>query len=106
MIFLQFIFGLLMYVGIASISYSDYMKGSRWYYPLGIFFSIFANIIWLSISKQESDPSKLLIKGLYWDAMLTLVYLFVPIMFYEAKITFTQSIGVTFVFLGLLLTKI
>lgn len=106
MIYLQFIFGLLMYISIASISYSEYMKSSKWYYPIGVFFSILANITWLSISKHEVDSSKLLLKGLYWDAMLTLVYLFVPIMFYQAKITFIQSIGVTFVFLGLLLTKI
>lgn len=106
MIYIQFTIGFIMYVGIASISYSETFKQSSWYYPVGILAAIIANLIWLWISKLESNPSSLVIKGLYWDSMLTAVYMVVPILFFGAKLNNYQIYGLLFIFIGLILTKI
>lgn len=95
-----------MYVGLASASYSNTFKQTAWYYPVGIMAAIIANLIWLWISKLDSNPSSLAIKGLYWDSMLTITYMAVPLLFFGAKLNNYQISGLLLIFLGLVLTKL
>ena len=106
MIFIQFFIGMSIYLLMAFASYSTWLKESKIYFPLGILAAIIANFIWLSIAKSEVNPSVLMIKGLVWDAMLTGCYLLVPILFFNARFTFVQGLGVILVIIGLLLTKV
>lgn len=97
--------GFFAYCFIAWLSYSQY-KDASWYYYAGLFFALISNFIWLTISKQTDDASQLMIKGLYWDAMLTFTYLAVPLLFFEARLTTYQAVGFILTLLGLFLTKI
>ncbi len=106
MIYLQFLIGFIVYTGIAYVSYSDWIKASNWYFPLGITGAILANLIWLWISKVEPNSSKLLIKGLYWDSMLTAIYILMPLVIFNASLNFKQSIGLVLVIAGLIMVKL
>ena len=105
MIYLQFLIGFVAYFSIAYASYSEFAKKSWWFFPLGIAVAVIANVTWLYISKAESNTSSLLVKGLWWDAMLTLTYVVVPLILFGAKLTLNQGIGMGLVLTGLLLTK-
>lgn len=102
----QFIIGFLVYGVLALASYSESIKSSMYYYPIGIVAAIVANLCWLSIAKGESDPSKLVITGLYWDVMLTLVYIVVPFVLFGAKVNMWQGLGIAAIIMGIVLTKV
>lgn len=106
MIYAQFLIGMLMYVAIAYASYSETFKASNWFYPVGVITAIVANLTWLWISKTEPDPAKILIKGLYWDSMLTAIYLVVPILMFGVRLTLVQGLGLGLVVAGLVVVKL
>ncbi len=106
MIYLQFLIGALMYGTMAFASYNESFKVSAWYFPVGILSAVVANVLWFLIAKVEPNASQLMIKGLIWDAMLMLVYLIVPLVFFEARFTPIQMVGVGLTIGGLFLTKL
>jgi len=98
-----FTIGFSVYAMLAYLSYSEHIKASNIYFALGLLLSIVANFIWLTICRLEGNASRLLVKGLLWDIMLTTAYLIVPLMFYQARLTFQQSIGVLMILVGIVL---
>jgi len=106
MLYLQFFVGFLTYSCLAFASYSEFLKNHPLYYYLGISLAILANLSWLSIARAESNSSLLMIKGLWWDSMLTIVYLTVPILFFQARFSLVQSIGIGLTVLGLFVIKL
>jgi drug/metabolite transporter (DMT)-like permease len=106
MIYLQFISGLVLYSAMAFASYHPALKASPWFFPVGIGSAVVANFIWFSMAKADPVSSSLMIKGLIWDAVLMLCYLIIPIIFFEAKFTPVQAVGVGLTVIGLFLTKL
>lgn len=106
MIYLQFALGALMYSLIAYTSYSPVIKSSPWFYPLGLTGALGANLLWLWISKNESIASNLVIKSMYWDAMLTFVYLSVPLLLFSVKLNSMQIFGILLILIGLIVVKL
>lgn len=106
MIFYQFFFGFIIYSAMAFGTYHEGYKASNYYFPLGILMAIGANFIWLSIARTTESSSALVLRGLYWDVMLTACYLIVPFLFFGAKVNSTQAIGIGMVILGIILTKV
>lgn len=91
---------------IAYTSYSKELKASPYYFLIGLVGALVANLIWLWISKTETDTNQLMIKGLFWDSALTLIYLIVPLMIFEARLSTTQWVGLGLVLIGLTVTKL
>lgn len=106
MIYIQFVIGFLLYSIMAYISYSESFKQSKWFFLTGIGLAILVNAIWFSIAKNEAVASKLVLKGLYWDVMLTAAYLVIPLILFQAKLSLLQALGVGLIVLGVLFTKI
>lgn len=106
MIYLQFTLGALMYSLIAYISYSPVIKSSPWFYPLGLTGALIANLLWLWISKTESVASNLAIKGIFWDVMLTLVYLAIPLLLFGVRLSNVQIFGILLILTGLIMVKL
>lgn len=103
---INFLIGILVYSLVAVTSYSETVKASPYYFAFGIALGVIANFCWLHIARQETDPSKLVLTGLYWDIMLTVVYMIIPMMFFGARLTLTQGLGVAAILLGIILTKL
>lgn len=95
-----------MYAAMAFASYSQSFKVSSWYFPVGIASAVVANVLWFLIAKADPNSSSLMIKGLIWDAMLMMMYLLVPILFFEARFTNMQMAGLALTVVGLFLTKL
>lgn len=106
MIYVQFLIGLVLYLVMATSSYHETFKLNQWYFPFGIACAIVSNLLWFSIAKSEPNSSTLMVKGLFWDVMLMMCYLVVPLLFFNAKFTTTQAVGVGLTLIGLVLTKI
>lgn len=106
MLYIQFFFGFILYTAMAFATYSESFKVSKHYFSVAIILAILSNLIWFHIAKHEPSSSILMLKGLYWDVMLMLSYLIVPLLFFSAKFSALQGIGIVLVLIGLVLTKV
>jgi drug/metabolite transporter (DMT)-like permease len=106
MIYLQFALGFLIYQASAYISHLKNFQQTNWYYPLGIGLSVFANYLWLNIAKNSVSSSSTLIYALYWDIMLSLCFVIVPIVFFDVKLTLNLGIGILLILVGIGFTKL
>jgi len=101
---IQYLIGLVAYSSSAVLSYS--FKDVRGFYLIGCILGIVANLGWLSIARTTHNPSTLLMKGLYWDAMITAIYVLVPFMVATVKLTPYQIVGGLLILTGIFLTKV
>jgi multidrug transporter EmrE-like cation transporter len=105
-LYIQFLIGFVLYTALSFASYHSGFKTTKYYYLLVTILAIFCNLIWFQIAKQEPSSSVLMIKGLFWDVMLMMCYLIVPILFFSARFSVFQGVGLILVLSGLLLTKV
>lgn len=100
----------LCYLG-AAVIYSIYAAlpflsiPAKYHYPLGMTLSALAGLCWVTISRNVNS-NQISLYGAYFDAILTLLFLFVPIWYTGYNFSAKQSLGVIFIFIGMLLTKI
>lgn len=106
MIHIQFLIGFVVYLIMAWTTYYLPFKETKFFFPAGIAFAIIANFIWLSIARATPEASVLLMRGLYWDVMLTSCYLLVPFVLFGAKVALLQALGIALIILGIILTKL
>jgi drug/metabolite transporter (DMT)-like permease len=102
----QFILGALVYGVIVCLSYYKPIQATHLYMPLGLALALGVNYLWLSIARASLTPSETLVKGFMWDAMIVLAYGVLPVLFFGAKLTLVQGIGVGCIVLGMVLTKL
>lgn len=91
---------------LALASYSSFGKSSAWAYPVALISGLMANAAWMHLARSVNDSTKLAILGLYWDLMLTGIYLAVPILFFGARFGTIQALGIALIFIGIVLVKI
>lgn len=106
MIYLYFLVGATIYSISAYISNSKVAQAANWYYPLGIALAVVANLIWLTIAKNSAGPSETLMKALYWDIMLSMCFIWVPLMVFNAQLSGYGYLGIVFILAGIALTKL
>ena len=101
---MMFLLGAVFYVTLAFLSYSNF-KYSTYGWVVAAVSGAAANIIWFSIARNTSDPTKLAVLGIYWDVMLTSIYLIVALWFFDARFTLSQTIGIILIVIGIILIK-
>lgn len=102
---INFIIAFFVYSGLAYTSYSSELKSSPYYYVIGIAAAIIANLLWLNLARNV-PADKLVLLGLFWDIMLTVAYLLVPILFFETKLSALQWTGIGVIILGIVMVKL
>jgi multisubunit Na+/H+ antiporter MnhE subunit len=103
---LSFIAGLALYVSAVMMLYSDRVKSSAYYFPLGLAIAVAANFLWLYIAKNTADKHDVYIRGLIWDSMIVGCYAVVPVLMYGVAFTGRMAMGVAMIVAGIVLTKI
>lgn len=101
MLYLYFSLAFISYTISASLPFLV-SKTTQLWVAAGI--GIVTNICWTLISRSVTQ-SDIPIYSLYYDAMLTLTFLFTPFFFITFELTSKQVIGILFVLVGLFLTK-
>lgn len=102
----NFIAGAVLYTILALTSYSSFGKTSYWGWVIAAIAGAVANLLWLGIARSVPDSSKLTIIGLYWDLMLTGLYVAVPILLFGARFSWSQGLGMILLVAGLTLIKL
>lgn len=100
------ILGALFYILSVYVSYNDTLKSMNIYFYIAALIGVLTNISWFYIAKHAANPSDILVKGFYWDAMIVACYVIVPLLFFEIKLTGFQIAGLTTILLGVILTKL
>lgn len=101
-------------IGLATIVYSAYawitfnpaLKTFAYLVPLGLLLAVIGNWAWISIARSIQEPSELVIYGMLWDAMITLTFVMVPVLFFGVRFNVVSGLGCGLVLIGLTLMKI
>lgn len=101
-----FIAASLFYLFGAYIAYDVAIKASPWFLPLGVVVGIVSNLIWLYVTKITTDNKELFLYGLIWDVMMMAAYIIVPLLLFNVRLDWKQSLGTILVIIGLILTKL
>jgi len=96
----------LFYLLGAYIAYDVAIKASPWFLPAGIAVGIVSNLIWLYVTKITTDNKDLFLYGLVWDVMMMAAYIIVPMLLFDVRLDWKQTVGTILVVLGLILTKL
>jgi threonine/homoserine efflux transporter RhtA len=100
-----FIIAFIVHFLAFYISYNKGLKGTAWFYPIGITLGAISTGIWYYLAKNTLDPSKLLVYGIYWDVMVAACWIGGPMIFYEAVLTSKQWVGLAMIICGLIALK-
>lgn len=109
MIYIQFFIGMILHCLLAYTSYSASIKANTaLYFTIALLGSLTTSMIWFWIARVEQNSGALLLKGVYWDAMIVGAYIGVPMLIFQAHKTLStgQLVGVLLMAVGLLLTKV
>ena len=104
MTLMYFIISFLIYCAICALPYTSF-KHSKCYYLLAVS-GIITQGLWLTIAKLSKSNNDLLIRGIYFDAMITTVYIVIPIMFFNVSLTKMNICGIALIILGLFVSKL
>lgn len=65
-----------------------------------------ASLVWFALMNYRLDNiSQMLLYALLWDSMVTLVFLFVPLVLHGARLSLLQAVGVSLTCVGLLICR-
>lgn len=100
---------LYIYFSVAAVSYSilaalPFITSKQMHLAFAILFGIVANVCWALISRTI-DQSTIPIVGLFYDLMLTIIFLIVPFIFIEFNLSTKQIVGAILIILGIALIK-
>lgn len=96
----------VFYLMGAYIAYDAAFKASAWFLPVGIIVGIISNLIWLYVTKITVDNKELFIYGLVWDVMMMAAYIVIPVLLFNVRLDWKQTVGTILVLTGLTLTKL
>jgi len=74
------------------------------HYVSAMVIALFTSYFWTTISRNI-DKNSVVIYGAWYDAMLTLAFLLIPLLFTGFNLTPKQAIGIVIMLLGILITK-
>lgn len=100
-----FALGLLTFLTGAVMSYIPSFNHSAWATPGWIALAIVGALSWAAVCRATPDATRLLVLGMYWDTLMQLSYVLVPVLVFGARLTMFQSAGLAMIFAGLLMVK-
>lgn len=92
------IYGMYAYLPFLNLT-------GKTHYLAGIALSGLASVVWVSISRNV-PKDKIILFGAYFDIILTLCFIMVPLFVHENTLTSKQWFGISIMILGMILTKI
>jgi len=107
MVFILPIFALLAYVIYTCLCYCEYFKTRPVEaYSLGIIASIISTMTWLYMIRHYAEnKNSILYINLFWDVGASLIYIILPIIFFDIKLDIKTIIGCVLAVLGLVIAK-
>lgn len=100
-----FLMGFMSFVAGSVISYLPAAKASPYYMLMWILPVAMGTIGWALVTKGEPNSSKLLVLGMYWDTLMQVTYLLIPVVIFSARLTLFQTAGIGLIFAGLFMIR-
>lgn len=107
MILILPIFAFLAYVIYTCLCYCEYFKTRPVEaYSLGVIASIVSTMTWLYMIRHYAEnKNSILYINLLWDVVASLIYVILPIIFFDIKLDAKTAIGCIITIVGLIITK-
>jgi hypothetical protein len=95
----------ILYSVYGYMTYSPELKDKSFVLYLGLLCVLMANTVWIFLSKNTLEPTRLLQYGLYWDLIITGLTIALPIILFGARFSGLQTLGLLITIAGLLTMK-
>lgn len=102
---LLLVLGCLPYMLMAYITYDDTRRNSNYCIPIAAMSGTVSALLWAMAIRCIDDNHGIYVYDLIWDAMLTLIFILVPIVWFGVRFNKVEVIGITLVGIGLLVLK-
>lgn len=102
MIGLLFLLTAIVYSAYAYLPFLN--LSAKWHYPAGAAFAVLGSILWVTISRSIAKD-QIAIFGAYFDMIITMAFLAVPLILTGFSIGMKQGIGITLMLIGMAITK-
>lgn len=96
----------VLYGLYAWLCFNPALKSLSWTKSVGLLTAVLANILWIFLAHNTTDPSKLLFYAMVWDAIVTLSSILVPVFCFGSTLTTLGWTGLGTVVMGLFLMKL
>ena len=87
------------------MSYSDYFQNLKSYYFIGAVCNVISMMGWLYIAKTITDKDVKLLYGVYWDALIVVAFIGIPVLFHGARLSGTNLAGAILILAGIVISK-
>lgn len=81
-------------------------KDESWYLPALFLVCNCFTALWFWLTRYLKTDQDMLVAGLIWDAVLTVVSLVIPLIFYKVQLDWRFVVGLGLVVVGLVLLKV
>lgn len=96
----------LVYSLYAWLAFNPEFKTKSWIIYAGLGCALVCNLLWILLAKATVDGQRLLYYGLWWDALITVSTITVPIVLFGVRLAPLQIVGLVLAVTGLGLMKI
>jgi len=104
-VFYLFLMGFLSFIAGSALSYMPTLKGSPYYFLMWTAVTAVSTLAWALLAKAVPDSTRLVVVGLYWDTLMQVTYLLIPVMIFGARLTMLQTSGILLIFCGILMAR-
>ena len=105
MFYLMVFLSVLVYSLYAHLGFDGDLKDSKWYLVLGLATILIGESLWLYYIREELDPNRILLKGLVWDAGISISFVLVGYLFHDIRISPILVTGTIVTMVGLFMIK-
>lgn len=103
--YIIFILAVIFFCFSAFICYNNEVRNSKYFIFLGLILGNLTSFLWFYLAKMLQEKEKIYFASVIWDVLLFLVFILIPIFFFEVKLNKYCILGLTMIVLGLLLFK-
>lgn len=96
----------ILYGLFSWVTFNDEIRDSRYFLIYGLAYAILANLSWIILVKNLSNPKHIVYYSLVWDVLMALVGLAIPIIFFGMRFSSISIIGITLIIAGTLVIKL
>lgn len=86
--------------------YKPEWKASNYVFVAGLAAALLNNFLWIYLTKRTPEASEIQKYAAYWDGILCLQTMLIPVIFYGVEMTIQSGTGLALIFIGMMMLRL
>jgi multidrug transporter EmrE-like cation transporter len=100
---IHILIGFALYSFYQYCMYAENIRNTRWLYIVAAIHAVIANLLWVHLIQILDSKEEIFRYGFYWDTILYLPIVLVPLAIFAVRPSVLQSVGMTIIIIGAIL---